>query len=109
MKAIVVYNEQTALTDLGSGVSRKVLCYTPEMMMVGVRFEKGGVGAMHTHPHVQSTYVKSGSFRFTIDGEDVTVKEGDTIAFPSGIPHGTVCLEKGILVDVFTPMRADFV
>ncbi len=109
MKAIVVHNEQIALKDLGGGVSRKVLAYTPEMMMVEVCFEKGGVGAMHTHPHVQSTYVKNGSFRFTIDGEDVVVSEGDTIAFPSGIPHGTVCLESGILVDVFTPMRADFV
>ena len=109
MKAIVVHNDKILLKDLGGGVSRKVLAYTPEIMMVEVRFEKGGVGAMHTHPHVQGTYVKSGAFRFTIDGEDVVVKEGDTIAFPSNIPHGTVCLEAGILVDVFTPMRADFV
>ena len=109
MKAIVVHNDKILLKDLGGGVSRKVLAYTPEIMMVEVRFEKGGVGAMHTHPHVQSTYVKSGAFRFTIDGEDVVVREGDTIAFPSNIPHGTVCLEAGILVDVFTPMRADFV
>ena len=109
LKAIVVHNDQTALKDLGAGVSRKVLAYTPEIMMVEVRFEKGGIGAVHTHPHVQSTYVKSGSFRFTVDGEDVIVNEGDTIAFPSDIPHGTVCLEAGILVDVFTPMRADFV
>ncbi len=109
MIAIVVHNDQIVLNDLGGGVSRKVLAYTPEIMMVEVCFEKGGVGAVHTHPHVQSTYVKSGSFRFTIDGEDVVVQEGDTIAFPSNIPHGTVCLEAGILVDVFTPMRADFV
>ena len=109
MKAIVVRNGQATLKELGGGVSRKVLAYTPEIMMVEVRFEKGGVGAVHTHPHVQSTYVKSGSFRFSIDGEDVAVKEGDTIAFPANIPHGTVCLEEGILVDVFTPMRADFV
>ncbi len=109
MNAIVVHNEEISLKDLGGGVSRKVLCYTPEMMMVEVRFEKGGVGAMHTHPHVQSTYVKNGTFRFTIDGEYVTVREGDSIAFPANVPHGTVCLEAGILVDVFTPMRADFV
>jgi quercetin dioxygenase-like cupin family protein len=109
LKAIVVHNGQIPQKDLGGGVSRKVLSYTPEIMMVEVRFDKGGVGAVHTHPHVQSTYVKSGSFRFTIDGEDAIVSEGDTIAFPSNIPHGTVCLEPGILVDVFTPMRADFV
>lgn len=109
MKAIVIHNRQTPIKDLGGGVGRKVLAYTPEIMMVEVLFEKGGIGAVHAHPHVQNTYVKSGSFRFTVDGEDVVVNEGDSIAFPSSVPHGTVCLESGILVDVFTPMRSDFV
>ena len=108
MKATVVPNEKISLKDLGGGVSRKVLAYTPDLMVVEVRFEKGGVGAVHTHPHTQCTYVKSGCFRFTIDGEDSQVKEGDSIAFPPDVPHGTLCLEKGILVDVFTPMRGDF-
>ena len=106
--ANVVFNKDVLLKDLGGGVSRKVLAHSPEMMVVEVHFEKGGVGAMHTHPHVQCTYVKCGSFRFTIDGEDTVVNEGDTIAFPSNIPHGTVCLESGIVVDIFTPQREDF-
>ena len=33
---------------------------------------------------------------------------GDSIVVPSGLPHGTVCLEKGVLLDVFTPLREDF-
>ncbi len=109
MKAIVAHNESIPLTELGGGVSRKVLAYTPDIMAVEVRFQAGGVGAVHTHPHVQCTYVKSGSFRFTVEGEEVVVKEGDSIAFPPDVPHGTLCLEAGILVDVFTPMRKDFV
>jgi len=106
--ANVVYNKDIPLKDLGGEVSRKVLAHATEMMVVEVRFEKDGVGAMHTHPHVQCTYVKSGAFRFTIGGEEAVVKEGDTIAFPTNIPHGTVCLEAGILVDIFTPQREDF-
>jgi len=106
--ANVVYNKDIPLKDLGGGVSRKVLAHSPEMMVVEVRFDKDGVGAVHTHPHVQCTYVKSGSFRFTIDGQDTIVNEGDTIAFPSNIPHGTVCLQAGTLVDIFTPQREDF-
>lgn len=108
MNANVVFNRDIPLTDLGGGVSRKVLAYNDQLMIVEVHFEKGGVGSMHTHPHLQSTYVQSGRFRFTIDGQDVEVAQGDTIAFPSDIPHGTVCLEAGVLLDIFNPMRADF-
>ncbi len=109
MNANVIYQKDIPLTDLGGGVMRRVLAYNEQQMIVEVHFEKDGVGSMHTHPHVQSTYVKSGKFRFTIDGEDVEVAAGDTIAFPPDIPHGTLCLEAGVLLDIFTPMRKDFI
>jgi len=108
MNANVVFHKDVALKDLGGGVSRRVLAHTDQLMIVEVNFEVGGVGAVHTHPHYQNTYVKSGRFRFTIDGEPVEVGPGDTIAFPSEIPHGTLCLEAGTLLDIFTPMREDF-
>lgn len=108
MKANVVYQKDVPLNDLGGGVTRRVLAYSEQLMIVEVNFEKGGVGSAHTHPHCQNTYVKSGRFRFTIDGEDVEVGPGDTIAFPSGILHGTLCLEAGTLLDMFAPMREDF-
>ena len=109
MKANVVYHSDVALKDLGGGVSRRVLAYTPQLMIVEVNFEKGSEGAPHTHPHCQNTYVKSGRFRFCVDGEDVEVGPGDTLAFPSNVLHGTLCLEAGTLLDIFTPMREDFV
>lgn len=109
MNANVIYQKDIPLTDLGGGVQRRVLAYNEQQMIVEVHFEEGGVGSVHTHPHVQSTYVKSGKFRFTIDGEDVEVAAGDTIAFPPDIPHGTLCLEAGVLLDIFTPMRKDFI
>jgi quercetin dioxygenase-like cupin family protein len=109
MKANVVYHADVALKDLGGGVSRRVLAYTPQLMIVEVNFEKDGEGAVHTHPHSQSTYVISGRFRFNVDGEAVEVGPGDTLAFPPNIPHGTLCLEAGTLLDIFTPMREDFI
>ena len=109
MNANVVFNADIPLSELGGGVSRKVLAYNDQMMIVEVHFQAGAVGAVHTHPHVQSTYVKSGRFRFTIEGEPVEVTQGDTIAFPSNAEHGTLCLEEGVLLDIFTPMRKDFV
>ena len=108
MKANVVFHKDVALKDLGGGVSRRVLAYSDRLMIVEVNFEAGGVGSVHTHPHCQNTYVKSGRFRFTIDGAPVEVGPGDTIAFPPDLPHGTLCLEAGTLLDIFSPMREDF-
>jgi quercetin dioxygenase-like cupin family protein len=53
--------------------------------------------------------VKEGVFEFTIDVETKVVRSGDTMLKQDGILHGCVCLEKGILIDFFTPMRNDFV
>lgn len=108
MKANVVFHSDALLKDLGGGVSRRVLAHTDQLMIVEVNFETGGEGTVHTHPHFQNTYVRSGKFRFTVDGEPVEVGPGDTLAFPSNIPHGTLCLEAGTLLDIFTPMREDF-
>lgn len=108
MKGHVAYQGQIPFTDLGGGVQRCVLSYNEDLMTVQVAFEAGAVGAEHTHPHTQCTYVLSGRFSYSVEGEAVVLEQGDSIVVPSGLPHGTECLEKGVLLDVFTPMRKDF-
>lgn len=93
----------------GEGVARRVLAYTDGLMCVENTFETGAVGALHHHPHTQITYVVSGAFEFTVEGETRTVRAGDTILKEDGVEHGCVCTEAGILLDLFTPMREDFV
>ena len=93
----------------GAGVTRRVLAYTDGLMCVENTFETGAVGALHHHPHTQITYVVSGAFAFTVDGVTRTVHAGDTILKEDGVEHGCVCTEAGILLDIFTPMREDFV
>ncbi len=75
----------------------------------GEHLRKGAVGALHHHPHTQITYVVSGAFDFTVDGVTHTVRAGDTILKEDGVEHGCACTEAGILLDIFTPMREDFV
>lgn len=94
---------------VGEGVRRKILTYDANLMMVVVAFEQGGVGAMHQHPHTQMSYVQSGSFAITIAGVEQVLTAGDAYYIPPNALHGAVCREAGILVDVFTPMREDFV
>ncbi|MGL6312456.1 cupin domain-containing protein [Vibrio sp. WXL103] len=104
-----VHNKDIALEDLGEGISRKVLAHNDNMMAVEVHFETGAVGAMHTHPHEQLTYVLSGKFEFTIGDQTKVVEAGDTMYKEPNIEHGCVCLEAGVLIDNFTPMRKDFI
>lgn len=90
------------------GNKRRVSVYTDELMMVEFAFEKGGEGWLHSHPHVQASYIAEGSFEVTIDGRTETLHQGDSYIVPSGLEHGVKALAKGRLVDCFTPHRADF-
>lgn len=93
----------------GEGVVRQVLTYADGVMMVRVRFETGAVGPAHSHPHVQCSLVESGVFDITIAGRTERLKAGDGFLVPSNAVHGAVNIEPGALLDVFTPMREDFV
>ena len=104
-----VFHSDISPVKAGEGVERRVLAYCDAMMCVENTFEKGAVGALHSHPHTQITYVASGAFDFEIDGEHHTVRQGDTLQKQDGVAHGCVCLEAGVLVDFFTPMREDFI
>ncbi|MCO5063044.1 MAG: cupin domain-containing protein [Rhizobiaceae bacterium] len=90
------------------GNKRRIVLYTDELMMVEFAFEKGGEGWVHSHPHVQSSYVAEGTFDVTIAGRTETLSAGDCFIVPSGEEHGVKALEKGRLIDCFAPHRADF-
>lgn len=96
------------IVSTGPGVTRQVLSDHPDLMVVAFRFDRGGIGALHGHPHVQATYVASGRFRFTVDGMETEVGPGDSFVIPGHAPHGCECLEAGVLIDSFTPRRDDF-
>ena len=94
--------------DLGGGVQRKILGFDNQIMMVKVKFEKGAVGSPHQHFHTQATYCPSGKFRFAIDGEETIIEGGDGVYVEPNLLHGVICLEPGFLIDVFSPVRVDF-
>lgn len=91
------------------GISRQILGYDRELMLVRVVFEAGAVGTPHHHPHRQVSYVCKGTFEVTIDGETTTLREGDSFFVEPDLLHGAVCLEAGELLDVFAPARETFV
>ena len=92
----------------GEGVVRQVMAYDGQIMLVKVKFETGAVGAPHTHYHSQASYIVSGKFELTIGDEKKVLVAGDGYYVEPDMLHGAVCLEAGVLIDCFTPMRADF-
>lgn len=90
-------------------VERKIMAYDESLMLVKASFKTGGIGPIHHHYHSQITHVESGVFDVTIGDETKRLEAGDSFYIPPNVPHGAICLEGGLLIDVFSPMREDFV
>ena len=106
-KAFIISTEMP-WESVDNGVERKILGYDEQLMMVNVRFEKGAVGTLHHHVHRQISYVQSGRFEVSIDGIKKILEQGDCFFVAPDLEHGVIALEKGMLVDIFTPARKDF-
>ena len=90
------------------GSTRRVILDLPELMLVEFTFVEGGIGALHSHPHLQTSYVAEGVFEVTIDGITETIAAGGAYIVPTGLVHGVKALTAGKLIDSFTPRRDDF-
>ncbi len=93
---------------VGEGIERQIMGYDGQLMLVKVKFEKGAVGTAHEHYHSQTTFIVSGVFEFHTEGETKVLRAGDGIYIAPDALHGCTCLEPGVLIDTFSPMRADF-
>jgi quercetin dioxygenase-like cupin family protein len=91
------------------GVQRQIMGYDGQLMVVKVKFEQGAVGSAHSHYHTQASFVASGKFEVTVGGEKKILSAGDGFYVAPDTTHGVVCLEAGVLVDTFSPMRATFI
>lgn len=103
-----LYEKDIPWEDLGNGVSRQVMGFNQDLMMVKFRFIPGAVGAPHHHVHSQTAIVMSGVFELTINGEKKILSAGDGYIVVPGVVHSAVCIEEGMLIDAFNPSRTDF-
>lgn len=94
--------------DAAPGVRRRIMGHVPEMMLVEVAFEAGAIGAVHSHPHTQASYVAEGRFEVTIDGVTQTLRAGESFVVAPHLRHGVLALAAGRLIDTFSPRRDDF-
>lgn len=103
-----IFGKDLAWEEVGPGLKRQIMGYDDKIMLVKVDFQPGAVGVLHQHYHSQVTYVESGAFEMTIGGETKVIRAGDSYYIPPHVMHGCVCVEAGVLIDVFSPHREDF-
>ena len=99
---------QAPIERIGEGVERQMIV-GDRLMICRLRFAPRVVTAAHHHPHEQMTLVERGRVRFIIGAEERIAQAGDILHFPSGCWHGATMLdEEVVLIDIFTPVRDDF-
>lgn len=100
--------DQVPREVVGEGLIRQLLGYNDSILMAKVEFEAGAVGTVHAHTHSQVSYVVSGEFDVFIDGVETRLGPGDSFYIEPNLDHGAVCRKAGVLIDVFSPVRDDF-
>lgn len=73
-----VFGDASPVEVVGDGITRQFCGFNDAIMMVRVQFETNSVGAVHTHPHSQLSYIESGEFDVFIDGEEKRLGAGDS-------------------------------
>lgn len=106
---VFIENQQVPWEVTGPGMKRKIMAWDEKLMVVKVQFDKDAVGTLHQHYHSQITHVESGTFEVEIGDEKKILRGGDAFYIPPNVMHGAVCLEPGVLIDIFSPMREDFI
>jgi quercetin dioxygenase-like cupin family protein len=94
--------------DALPGIRRKTLSYGAETLMAEFRLRAGCPLPLHHHPQEQTGYLVSGRLQLTIGEETHDVAPGDSWCIPGGVSHGADVLEDAVAVEVFSPIREDY-
>ena len=93
---------------VADGIARQMVV-GEKLMICRLTIQPRVVTPVHSHVHEQVTMVERGRVLYSVDGVERVVSAGDVLHFPPNLPHGATMLEEEVvLVDVFTPMREDF-
>ncbi len=90
------------------GIAIKTLVYGKETLMSKFSLKKGSLLTSHTHPHEQTGYLVSGRMAPYISDSHEEIKAGDSWCIPSGVEHRAEVLEDSFALEIFSPMREDY-
>jgi quercetin dioxygenase-like cupin family protein len=99
--------DEIALEKITEMISQKIVTGEREML-AQIYLKRGALVPMHSHESEQMTYILQGALKVVVDGEEMTVREGEVLHIPSRIPHQAEALEDTFELDVFSPIRTDW-
>jgi len=99
--------ESVPLEVMSDMISRKVIS-GDKAMVAQVFLKKGAVVPEHHHESEQITYILEGALIFEIEGKEIVVHKGEVLSIPSNVPHRAVALEDTLDLDIFSPIRVDW-
>ena len=90
------------------GIERKTLVYGEHTLLTEFRMRKGSTLPLHAHPQEQTGYLVSGRVRLTVGRRTVDARPGDSWSIPGGTQHRAAILEDSVAIEVFSPVREDY-
>jgi quercetin dioxygenase-like cupin family protein len=99
--------DEIALEKITEMISQKIVAGEREMM-AQIYLKRGALVPMHAHESEQMTYVLQGALRYMVAAEEIVVREGEVLHIPAHIPHQAEALEDTLELDVFSPIRSDW-
>jgi quercetin dioxygenase-like cupin family protein len=99
--------ESVPLETMSDVISRKVIS-GEKAMVAQVFLKKDAVVPEHHHESEQITYIVEGALKFELEGKEVIVRAGEVLHIPSNVPHRAVALEDTLDIDIFSPIRTDW-
>jgi quercetin dioxygenase-like cupin family protein len=99
--------DSVPLEVMSDMISRKVIS-GEKAMIAQVFLKKDAVVPEHRHESEQVTYILEGALKFELEGKEVVVHKGEVLRIPSNVPHRAVALEDTLDLDVFSPIREDW-
>jgi quercetin dioxygenase-like cupin family protein len=99
--------DEIALDKVTEMVSQKIVAGAREML-AQIYLKRGALVPMHAHESEQMTYVLQGTLRFVVSGEEIIVREGEVLHIPAWAPHQAEALDDTFELDIFSPIRHDW-
>ena len=108
MSEVFVFGQDRPVVEIQPGVFRKTLSYSDSLMVCEIHLVKGAAVPPHQHVHEQSSYVISGKLIYTVDGEGRLLEAGNAVMLASNVLHSAEAVEDTLLIDVFSPLREEY-
>ena len=99
--------DEIALEKITEMISQKIVAGEREML-AQIYLKRGALVPLHSHDSEQMTYILQGALKVMVGGDVLTVREGEVLHVPSGVPHQAEALEDTLELDVFSPIREDW-